>query len=307
MIKEPYYADNILEVQKYEDTHWWYATTFSYERAEDARTILCFEGIDTIADIYLNGKLLASTDNMLISHEFDITQDILDQNSLVVHLKPVCILARANPVNAENFAYKYWYEALRIRKPIHMYGWDIMPRAVSAGLWRSVYIREQKIPRISEFYIYPRTAPDLARFVTLTFLFNIEIDEREDIRDFEIEVSGVCEDSTFCVKQALWSCGGKYKVEIENPRLWYPAGRGAQNMYNVTARLLKLGNPVATYSARLGIRSVELLKTSVTDADGSGEFCFVINGEKVFVTGNNWVPHDAFHSQDKVRLKQALE
>jgi len=307
LIPDPYYGDNILKIQDYEDTHWWYATTFSVEDPAYGKTTIRFDGIDTLADIYLNGVLVASTDNMLISHEFDISGVVQKENSLVVHLKPVCIIAREYQPNAGSFAHKYWYDGLRIRKAVHMFGWDIMPRAVSAGIWKSVYIKQWTLPHISEFYIFPQDSCDISKSVTLSFLFNVRIDERENIRDYAIEVSGVCGDSVFYEKQALWSTGGKYRITLEKPKLWYPAGRGAQDMYQVQARLLRHGEVMDTYDTRLGIRSVELRRSSLTDASGNGEFCFIVNGEKVFVMGTNWVPLDAFHSRDHLRLERALQ
>ena len=188
-----------------------------------------------------------------------------------------------------------------------MYGWDIMPRAVSAGIWRSVFVEPKKKEEIKEFYIYPINTKGIKRYAALSFVFNVNIDERELIKNYSIRVSGQCKDSRFCEEQRLWNTGGKYRIGVENPYLWYPMGRGEQDMYDITVELIKDGTVVDTYSTRLGIRSVELLRTSVTDKEGSGEFCFIINEEKVFVTGTNWVPLDAFHSQDVKRLNKALE
>ena len=306
ILPDLYFGENILKVQDYEDTHWWYATTFSFENSS-AGAMLCFEGIDTIADIYVNGKLVTSTDNMLISHEFDISQVVESENSLVVHLKPVSILARQNPLNVGSQAHKYWYEGIRVRKAVHMYGWDIMPRAVSAGIWRSVFVKPKKQAEIEEFYIYPIRNENIQKYAALSFFYRLRVDERENMRNYSIRVKGVCKDSTFEETQNLLFNGGKFRIGLENPYLWYPSGRGEQNLYAITVELLKQGEVVDTYKTRLGIRSLELIRTSVTDMQGSGEFCFCVNGEKVFMTGTNWVPLDAFHSQDKKRLQQALE
>ena len=58
-----YYSTNILEAQKYEDVHVWYYTTINIENKNQ---YLHFEGIDTIADIYVNGKLVTRNDNMFV-------------------------------------------------------------------------------------------------------------------------------------------------------------------------------------------------------------------------------------------------
>ena len=59
-------------------------------------------------------------------------------------------------------------------------------------------------------------------------------------------------------------------------------------------------------SFRHGIRTVELDRTSLTDAAGDGEFRFIVNGEPIFVLGTNWVPLDAYHSRDLARIPTAL-
>lgn len=150
-------------------------------------------------------------------------------------------------------------------------------------------------------------ARGIKKYAALSFVFNVNIDECELIKSYSIRVSGQCKDSRFCEEQRLWNTGAKYRIGVENPYLWYPIGRGEQDMYDITVELIKNGAVVDTYSTRLGIRSVELLRTSVTDKEGNGEFCFIINEERVFVTGTNWVPLDAFHSQDVKRLDKALE
>jgi hypothetical protein len=47
--------------------------------------------------------------------------------------------------------------------------------------------------------------------------------------------------------------------------------------------------------------------SETTDKDGNGEFCFIVNNKKIFVLGTNWVPLDAFHSNDANRLDKALD
>ena len=52
---------------------------------------------------------------------------------------------------------------------------------------------------------------------------------------------------------------------------------------------------------------MRLVNSEYIDENGKGEFYFLINGEKMYARGTNWVPLDAFHSRDRERLSHALE
>ena len=83
------------------------------------------------------------------------------------------------------------------------------------------------------------------------------------------------------------------------------AGRRIQ--YDVTVELLKDGLPIDALKLKHGIRTVELIRTSVTTAQGDGDFRFVINGEPIFVLGTNWVPLDVYHSRDITRIPMVMD
>ncbi|MDR2606894.1 MAG: hypothetical protein LBC57_00760, partial [Treponema sp.] len=126
-IPDPFFGKNMLDMFKYEDCHVFYARKFSYTPQAGTRPEFVFEGIDTIADIYLNGTFLAHTDNMYVAHRIDGSALRDGENEIVVHIFPACIEARKNPVSAGNTHLKYNYECLRLRKSPAMFGWDITP------------------------------------------------------------------------------------------------------------------------------------------------------------------------------------
>ena len=85
-----YFSTNTLEAQKLENMHYWYFTEIEIE---DTESYLRFEGIDTIADIYVNGNLAEVCDNMF--QAYDVYSNFnKGKNEIVVHIKPVCIEAR---------------------------------------------------------------------------------------------------------------------------------------------------------------------------------------------------------------------
>ena len=92
---DPYYSQNPWGFYKYENNHLWYSTAFRADEDADADTFLVFEGLDTVCDIYVNGKLLGKTENMLIAHEFCARGFVKKgENEVVVHITPATIYAR---------------------------------------------------------------------------------------------------------------------------------------------------------------------------------------------------------------------
>ena len=130
---------------------------------------------------------------------------------------------------------------------------------------------------------------------------------REDL--YEIVVQGRCGECELRASGSACSFdAGSFAFGVRHqPALWWPRGRGDPALYECRSRLLKDGQELDPPPFRHGIRTVHLERTSVTDPDGNGEFCFRVNGEKVFVLGTNWVPVDAFHSRDAERIPRIIE
>jgi beta-mannosidase len=125
---------------------------------------------------------------------------------------------------------------------------------------------------------------------------------------YEIEIEGVCGESRFLHRERVLFEAGLLKfVNVPQPALWWPRGRGAAALYAITVRLFKHGTEIDRATWRHGIRTVALEHTSRTDSSGKGEFVFRVNGEKVFLLGSNWVPADAFHSRDEGRIPRMLD
>lgn len=307
LLPDPFYGENLLESEKMEDMHLFYARKFDYSTEEGTEPWLVFEGIDTVAEIYLNGKKTGSCDNMFIPQEFP-AQSLLreGENELVVHIAPACIEARKNKISAGNTALKYNYEALRLRKAPHMFGWDIMPRIVSAGIFRPVRLEYRPAIRLNQAYLMT-AGIDLDRKTAHLQLFYDFKTQDADLSRYEIEVTGRCGDSSFYASERPWFTAGKLDFTAENVRFWWPKGYGAPDLYQITVSIKKDGAVLDTIRHSSGIRTVHLEHTGLTDAFFNGKFHFEVNGRKIFILGTNFVPIDAFHSRDRQRLPAVMD
>jgi len=306
LIGDPFVGLNILEVQAYEEHHVYYALSFEVDAADrDAEAHLVFEGLDCFADIWLNGEQVGSAANMLVEHRFPVTGRLREHNELFVHIRPAVIEARRHDYPTGLRTKRVNYEGLRVRKAPHMFGWDIMPRAVSAGIWRPVRIEFLPEARLKSLHLETLSIAEDKSVATLMLFYDLDIPSVSKSR-YMLELNGRCGGSCTSVSQEVGFRAGCVEISVDSPCLWWPRGSGSAELYGIEVTLLCDGEPVDTRRFKHGIRQVQLVRTDVTDKDGSGEFYFRVNGEKIFIKGTNWVPADAFHWRDRERLPQIL-
>ena len=295
--EEIYFSANTLKVQEFENQHLWYFTRLTAAPGEYLR----FEGIDTFADIYINGELKAGSDNMFLPVEVDLPAG---ECEIVVRIKPTMIEARKYASPAGSNALAYTYPSLYVRKAAHMFGWDIMPRIVSAGLWKEVKLLKRKPDRLKEVFFATHSVSETSAH--MRFHVNAAL-SGDYARDYSVKVKGVCGGSGFSFEKRLWHNTDAHNFTIENPKLWNPRNYGDPNLYDTVVTLLYKGEVKDEYRLKVGVRTVELIRTDATDMDGNGDFCFKVNGKRVFVLGTNHVPLDAFHCNDPSRTEKFFE
>jgi beta-mannosidase len=303
LIPDPFIGMNIATLRQYESSHVWYCRRFDCAVPVGTTPVLVFEGLDCFADIFLNGRLLGSTANALTEHVLPADGLRTTDNELVVHLHPAIEQARRYDYPPGLAAQPNSYESLHVRKPPHAFGWDIMPRAVSAGLWRPVRLEFLPPDRMETVWLETTAADEHEAKLTLHYRARLAAGAGADYR---IAITGAHGVSRFEHQNPVLFEAGRLSFVLPEPHRWWPRDRGEPALYAVEVRLLRDGRELDRAEFRHGIRTVALRRTSLTDDAGSGEFCFVINGERVFMRGTNWVPADAFHSRDAARLPRLL-
>jgi beta-mannosidase len=302
-IEDPFYRTNEKELQWVDKEDWQYVTYFIVEPVElkRDRMVLHFYGLDTYADIYVNGQLLLKANNMHREWEVDVKDHVkAGKNELKVYLH--------SPINRGLSLYDkaaYSYPAINdqsengglghkkvsvfTRKAGYHYGWDWGPRFVTSGIWRPVELQVWDKARIENLFI---KQPDVnEQKAQLIALVNIEAEE-----DFsgEIVVYNMT-DSKEMVRQQVRLSNGHNELElpfeIVQPKLWWSNGLGGQHMYDFQVQLVENGKRLAIENETIGLRSIRLVR----EKDEAGEsFEFEINGIRVFAKGANYIPNDIF-------------
>ncbi len=300
---DPFYGENIYRFRKYEFYRWQFERDFQApEFAAGLRWVLVFEGLNNIAEIFLNEEKIGESANALIPHTFDVTDHLHygQQNHLTVRIRSAINAARnaEMPVVCANWEIG---EFQWLRMPASSFGWDIMGRFLSAGMWRDVKLQACKPTRILEAYYATKAVfPDGSADLTLRYCWETDA---ETLDGFEILVEGRCGESMFSARKNAYFVSGTLNFSVKNAKLWWPKGYGEANLYTVTLTLWKDGQLMDQRTERIGIRRMEL---ELNPAPGDeGEFLIRVNGCPILCKGSNWVPLDALHSRDASRLQAA--
>ncbi|MDR1463948.1 MAG: hypothetical protein LBJ11_01435 [Oscillospiraceae bacterium] len=319
VLPEPYEDQNIRALRPYEFHEWWYRRRFACPPPrEGERLVLRFAGVDCRADYYLDGVLFGQSDNALIEHEFDVTARLAvgEEHTLVVHIhSPVeTAMERAGEAEPTERALEGGYEGLRLRRAPSSYGWDILCRCVTAGLWRSVTLERRGPHRAAQMYLttrhISRSGEQVSARLRLHYVF--ETDALADGLSLRLEgFFGGEEDPAFTLDRPVWFVAGAEEFDVPDARLWWPAGYFEEGqdeaaLYRVRLTLRRGAEVLCERWEPLGIRTLRLERTDVTTPQQPGNFCFSVNGTPILCKGSNWVPLDAFHSRDAARYDRAL-
>ncbi len=300
-------GNRIYELQPYELYQWWYRRVIDLAPGEGEPWELVFDGLDCLATVFVNGWVAGRAANMLVPQRFDISELLQSgPNELVVRLDSAVLAGREAPVEPGCHAMAANWESLPIRKAPHMYGWDILPRVVSAGLWRGVRLEQPAATAFWSVY-WTTVSVDAARPSAVALVdWDIATDQA-DLTGWRVQVT-LRRDGVARVERefAVHGTHGRERIAVQPADLWWPRGMGEPALYDAELHLLDAsGAVVATHCERIGLRRIELERTDVTDESG-GEFVFWANGHKVFAKGTNWVPLDALHSRDLSHLDEAV-
>ncbi len=301
-IEDPFYRLNEHKLQWIDKVNWEYKTSFNIDpdAIKRDRIALDFKGLDTYADVFVNGSQVLSADNMFREWLVDVKSlvkeganelRILFRSPIVEGLKKYDAKGYVIPVSDNDQAVNGEVEggkavSVYTRKAGYHFGWDWGPRLVSSGLWRPVYLTLWDDARIENLQLKQNSVSE--KEATLTAVFEIEANA-----DNEATVT-IQNDGNELARTSIKLTKGisTYPVDfkIENPKLWWTNGLGEAHLYNIKGQLL-VGKRITEKSERIGIRTLELVR----DKDSNGtSFYFKLNGVPVFMKGANYIPNDIF-------------
>jgi len=273
-----------------DDWNWWYRRDVDIPQGP-RRTFFRFEGIDYKSHIFFNGRRICDNEGMFAPVVVEVTELLAGRNTLAV-----------------NIEYSGQFRVRENTLKCQMgFGWDFAPAIKTMGIWDSVsmirtgdvYIRHLRVEpvRVTEFYWEAQ--------------LTVGLDSRK-------EVNGVLD---FKVLGDNFDCkpvSHRYEINIPvglsehrialpmpDPQLWSPWEEGKQNLYRLEANVLAGKTVSDGTSTRFGMRTAKLHSNEGRHED---IWTFIINGERIFIRGANWVPADSMPGRlDRERYSKLLK
>lgn len=302
-IPNPFYGMNEEAVQWVENEDWMYRTSFvvTEEQLNRDAAVLELDGLDTYADVFLNGALILRSDNMFVGHKVPVKSVLRKgENRLLIRFRSA--VKEALPqweTNGFDYPADNDHSSKRVsiytRKAPYSYGWDWGIRLATFGIWRPVRLVFSDVARIEDYYV--RQASVSAS--------KADVDNRLEITNvtshpvsalLKVAYHYTANDTKEVQKQIELRPGENtvsLPVMIDNPHLWMPNGWGEPSLYKFTASVSVDGVEVASQERQVGLRSIRVV---MEDDEHGKSFYFEVNGHPMFAKGANFIPDDALLS-----------
>jgi beta-mannosidase len=293
-IPDPFVGDEEKRVQWVAERDWVYLKTFELdgELWEEDQILLVCGGLDTLAEVRLNGRVLGETANMFRQHEWEVTSLLRDgPNELVIDFRsPVRYITELQDERPLWGVLQAIPGGPHLRKAPCQFGWDWGPQLPPVGIWKEIWLEGRSTARFADVHLRQRHGD---RGVVVSARVTVERYEEDRLRPhLRAQLRVVDPEGAACTASAsLEGDVETVEVAIDRPELWWPNGLGEQPLYEVTIELFDAGTICDRRTYQLGLRTLELRQ----EEDEWGEsFTFVVNGVPVFAKGSNWIPADAF-------------
>ena len=289
-IPNPFVADNEKRVQWIAETDWVYRRIFtvSADLLAHQYIFLVSDGLDTVAEVTLNGELLGHTDNMFRQYRWEVKSRLTEgDNELIIAFRsPLQYVAPCQadrPMSGVSHAIP---GGPYLRKAPCQFGWDWGPKLLPIGIWQDIRLEGRSLAKFDDVHLRQHHRAGL---VVLEVAIRLERWQTEPLTAV-MHISGP--DGTELKTEAPVSGDAQtLQVIIDHPQLWWPNGYGDQPLYQVEVTLAAGDQVCDQRNYQIGLRTLELRQ----EQDEWGRsFTFVVNGMPIFAKGANWIPADSF-------------
>jgi len=294
IIQKPVFGKNVDLEKWVEESDWVYYTEF-YAEEKSKKVYLCFDGLDTFCDIYLNGQKIAFCRNMHIPYKFDVTRKLNDSKRNRLYIKFYSPVKYIEKYDKSNIFSANSYDRIYARKAQMNYGWDFCGRCVTLGIWKDVYLEYQEENYIDNFYLYTKEISENGNVAKLGLSAEIStsVQEVTDPSIYKLSYAILDGGNMICHDELSAFNVSDHEIIVKNPRLWWPRPYGKQPMYKLVLSLSKNDKLISETVHNFGIRTIKIIQEIQPDGKS---FIFCVNGKRIFVRGANWVPLDTVYT-----------
>ena len=295
LIEDPYLGGNETHTDWIGRQRWIYRREFALgdgaRELDEQHCDLECDGLDTVAEVFVNGTSVGRSVNMHRRSVFPVGQQLRPGGNVIEvafdsafdHIAEMAALV-GERVHVERDDYNL------IRKMACNFGWDWGPRLVTAGIWKRIGLRSWSTARIGDVSLLATATqrPDGTWVGTLDVTAQLTGNLR--FAALTVRVRGGDVFGELGVPAEDWTHAS---LEISGVQPWWPHSLGEQPLHEVEIVFHNDVTVLDRVTRRTGFRSTELDTTP--DADGNGAtFALRINGVEIFARGANWIPDDCF-------------
>lgn len=289
-----FYQGKALDEERWiDESDWLYYRRFTVPAAMRAENIeLCFDGVDTLAEVWLNGRLVGKCGNMFLPHRFPLNKALLrGENALLVRIRStVHILADADRAGLYP---REDTDRLLLRKSQMNFGWDFCGHCLTHGLWKGVRLVCPSEKSLGEPYL--RTLSITGNEAVIALDADARLPEGVPCARLRVRLKLWENDKQVLEKTWLPDKKETMQTVLPDARLWWPRPYGEPFLYRAEVALLEGETVLDRKEFRFGVRTAELLQPVLPQ--GGRQFAFRINGREIFVRGANWVPLHAVYAE----------
>ena len=294
LTEDPYFRDNEYKAREMfrKDYEFQREFTIAKEFYENEKIELVCYGLDTLAEIYINDKLLAKTNNMHRTWRLECKSFLQSgkNHMKIVFRSPITYIENYKPEEGKEihyFADGVMKDNQYIRKAHSMFGWDWGVQLPDMGIWRDIEFIAFSDARLTDVDIIQHHEEGSVRLEINTALEVLQ--EKPYLLKYEWIAPDGSKKSYQCSTSGV---SASYFIDVEKPELWWPNGYGEQPLYQLNVSLIMDEQECDLKSYQIGLRTLTVSQEK--DQWGS-EFAFVVNGIKIFAKGADYIPEDAIY------------
>lgn len=295
LIPHPYgEGDEEQQLQWIPQHIWDYSLKFDVENDvwQNDNIDLIFNGLDTYADVWLNGEKIMHSDNMFIRYEKEV-KNLLKKhgNELKARFYP---FDKQRDSLIETYRLRFPEKYAVMRKAAYQNGWDWAPRYLNIGIWKEVELRGWSGVKVDNVSVLTENIN--GNDAEMSANIWITTDDLHNLR-FVVSNNGITLNEQTLPVNGIWRV--KIPFELKNANIWWPNEMGEQTMTDFDIKIYENDKLIDNKQVTTGIRQIELIDE--LDSIGSVLY-FKVNGKKVYIKGANYVPEEMIEtwmSKDK--------
>ena len=301
-IPDPHVGRNAAECTWVARKDWAYLCRFPTSSSQGGPMRLRFEGLDTLAEVFVNGRPVGSFDNMHRHYTVEITGVVRPAGQ-----ENVLLVVFRSPTQFMESLQKRLEPLGRVSKAQYFRKWGdwgsylgARPSFVRVGIFADVVLETLAPAWLEDVWVRPVLAEDL-QSATLrvriesaggkgTVHWTLTDPQGRPVTQGESPVAWIAE----------------LVIPVENPQLWWPWTHGRPDLYRLDVSLRQDGREIDRREVAFGIRRIQAVPAD--PKTGQKRFRFDINGQPIFLMGGDWVQVEGMSARwDAQRASRLLD